>query len=239
KKHNNASDHIKASWNYDGKEISALGTFTFDFVNAGAYVFTGHFIDTLTSCVNIGNFIVNAFPNPKADFGYEPLNPVEETEIVFSNNSQGEALEKFSWHFVDNEGFTSDQKNTSHAFPLPGEYPVVLVVSDANNCTDSVIKIIKVEEDFSFYVPNAFTPNDDDLNEMFMPVTRGVTSCDMQIFNRWGQMVFSTTELGKGWDGTFRGQIAKQDSYVWQAKIVTNRGEKRSYSGSVTLLRME
>lgn len=239
-KSSNSSDHIKAEWELNGRPVSNKGTFSYSFKTAGDYVFTGHFTDTLSSCVNTNTFLVQALPQPIADFEFEPAKPVEGMEtVVFVNTSKGERLSKFNWYFVNNSGFTSLQKNTSYHFANAGKYPVVMLVEDANGCKDSIVKTIEVLLDFTFYIPNAFTPNNDDRNEIFIPVTRGVKMYELLIFNRWGDKIFQTTDLNKGWDGTFRGESCKQDSYVWKVKLTTVEGEEKNYSGNVILLRSE
>ncbi|MBL7931660.1 MAG: gliding motility-associated C-terminal domain-containing protein, partial [Bacteroidia bacterium] len=234
----NGSDHITASWELNGKPVSSKSTFTYSFTSAGDYVFTGHFTDTLSSCINSNTFVVKALSQPTANFAFEPAKPIEGMEpVLFTNTSEGTKLNKFNWYFIDNDGFSTVQKNTSYHFTNAGKYPVVMVVADGNGCKDSIIKTVEVAIDFAFYAPNAFTPNEDDKNEIFIPVIRGVKFYEIMIFNRWGERIFRSTDLTKGWDGTFKGESCQQGSYVWKVNLTTTGGEEKFYSGSVLLYR--
>lgn len=99
------------------------------------------------------------------------------------------------------------------------------------------MKAIKIESDYNFYVPNAFTPNDDNLNDVFYPMIHGVKFYEISIFDRWGRKIFGSSDLALGWDGTYNGQRCKDDVYVWKIKVSTLAGEEKSYNGHVTLFR--
>ncbi|MBL7932091.1 MAG: gliding motility-associated C-terminal domain-containing protein, partial [Bacteroidia bacterium] len=127
--------------------------------------------------------------------------------------------------------------NTFYYFPNAGRYPVALTVSDGNGCADTVIKTVEILPDFSFYIPNAFTPNDDGRNDFFYPVAKGVKFYEMLVFDRWGDEIFQTTDLSEGWNGYYKNEACKQDSYVWKIKLTTFGGEEKEYTGNVLLIR--
>jgi gliding motility-associated-like protein len=102
---------------------------------------------------------------------------------------------------------------------------------------DSVIKVIHVEPGFNVFVPNAFTPNQDPLNNEFKPVLRGVVSYKMQIFDRWGELIFQTTDQNAGWDGTYKGKPAKQDSYVYLIDAGDGKNTQVTKKGHFSLIR--
>lgn len=102
-------------------------------------------------------------------------------------------------------------------------------------CSDTVVKTVLVESDFSLYVPNVFTPNEDGLNEVFLPRMRGVRVYELSIFNRWGQMIYQTNTQEEGWNGDCKGELCKQDTYVWKIKLSTNSGVAKVFSGYVLL----
>jgi gliding motility-associated-like protein len=89
------------------------------------------------------------------------------------------------------------------------------------------------------YVPNAFTPNNDNLNDIFKPVANNITLQDFQIYNRWGQMVFETTDIHKGWNGTFQGQLADIGNYVYWLSYFdcTNTTKPKTIKGNIILIR--
>ncbi|MBI3239782.1 MAG: gliding motility-associated C-terminal domain-containing protein, partial [Flavobacteriia bacterium] len=100
-----------------------------------------------------------------------------------------------------------------------------------------IVKLVKIEPDFNFYVPNVFTPNDDGRNDTFLPVTRGLKFYTIEIFNRWGQLLFKTKDAEQGWNGTYNGNNCQQDVYVWKITLSTLSGELKEYKGHVTLIR--
>ena len=93
----------------------------------------------------------------------------------------------------------------------------------------------------SFYLPNAFTPNGDGLNDEFKPVQRYdfVKTYHLYIYNRWGQLLFETSDINTGWDGNFKGEPVQQGTYVY--KIVytaySTGSEPQTTAGNVTLVR--
>jgi gliding motility-associated-like protein len=94
-----------------------------------------------------------------------------------------------------------------------------------------------VKYEIQLFTPTAFTPNKDGNNDLFMPKGKFFTEFEMTIFNRWGEIVFHTTDITNGWDGTYKGDIAQQDSYAYLIKAKDNRGREKVYKGTVTLLR--
>jgi gliding motility-associated-like protein len=116
---------------------------------------------------------------------------------------------------------------------LPGEYRV-LVGWDGCFHSDS----INIGEcPVSIWFPNAFTPNGDGLNDTFHPVGTGIEKFSMQIFNRWGEMVFETSVPEPGWDGTYKGALCPEGTYVFKASFESSGGEVKHVTGTITLLR--
>jgi gliding motility-associated-like protein len=89
------------------------------------------------------------------------------------------------------------------------------------------------------FFPGAFTPNGDGLNDVFKPVSKYVTNYELQVFSRWGQMIFSSGEVETGWDGTIRGKPAEPDVYSFVAIFETEQypGETKTIRGTFTLVR--
>jgi len=88
------------------------------------------------------------------------------------------------------------------------------------------------------YVPNAFTPNGDGRNDKFYPVPVGIKALNyFRVFNRWGQLVFSTNQLNEGWDGTLGGLKQGNGTFVWMAEAITKDNKIITKKGTVTLIR--
>jgi gliding motility-associated-like protein len=122
--------------------------------------------------------------------------------------------------------------------PTTGISYKVLVYNEAN-CVDSAYIKVKVFQTLpSVFVPNAFTPNRDGRNDMLRPIAVGIARIDyFQIYNRWGQMVFSTSINQHGWDGTIGGKIQPSGTYVWVVKAVDYLGTPYMQRGTLVLLR--
>ena len=227
---------VKAQWQVEGKTYPTK--FTHPFTSPGVYTITGSFVDSVTTCRNIKTFFVEAYEKPIADFSFLPEKPVENLdEVIFTNTSRGEEQTKWAWYFVNNKGSQSQNQNTSYLFEEPGLYPIAMVVKNKWGCADTVVKAIKIQSDLAVYVPNVFTPNEDELNDIFLPIIRGIKLYELMIFDRWGVKVFSTTDLQAGWDGTYRGEPCKQDVYVWKISLSSLNGEMKTMSGQVLLNR--
>ena len=115
-----------------------------------------------------------------------------------------------------------------------------LVVKNEYGCIDSVFKIIIIDEDVAVYIPNTFTPNDDNINDVFNVKGLGLKTEGyyMQIFDRWGTLVYSTKDINKGWDGTVKGQKAADGVYIYSVKVIGDNGVgKKEFKGHVTLLK--
>jgi gliding motility-associated-like protein len=119
----------------------------------------------------------------------------------------------------------------------PGLYSV-LVTGDACSFTDSVV-VIGSAQFSSLYLPNTFTPNRNGLNDVFMPKGNDITAYQLRIFNRWGQLIFETNDLNTGWDGTYQGNVAQEDVYVYVVTFTTLCESEREFQkvGHVNLLR--
>jgi gliding motility-associated-like protein len=139
--------------------------------------------------------------------------------------------------------YTSNVQNPTFAYTEPGTYAVALVVKSENGCTDTIVKQLIVGEDFGLYVPNAFTPNEDGLNDVFQPKGFGIVKYQIQIFDRWGERVFETKSFDHGWDGKFRSKgtdyekICEEGVYSWLINVTNVFGKAHELKGHVTLIK--
>ncbi|MES2681219.1 MAG: T9SS type B sorting domain-containing protein [Bacteroidota bacterium] len=212
-------------------------TFRYCFYEPGEYRVSGTFGDE-NGCANTSTFMIVTHETPRADFLFYPQQPVETVdEVLFKNNSQGNNIVKYSWSFINNYGYKSEEENTEYYFREAGSYPVSLVVKNIWGCADTVVKSIIVEEDFMLFVPNAFTPNDDGHNEFFFPKGRGIVDYHLLIHDRWGEKVFETRDFYEGWDGSFRGKPCKTEVYQWKIIARDKNGKIKDLWGHVTLYR--
>ena len=115
------------------------------------------------------------------------------------------------------------------------------VVGNSFGCKDSIIKLVIIKPAYTIYIPNAFTPNNDGLNDGFKAEGVGIAQFKLQVFDRWGKMIFESDDINKGWDGSVNGkgdfESTKQEVYVWKADVVDVLKEHHNMIGHVTLLK--
>jgi gliding motility-associated-like protein len=115
-------------------------------------------------------------------------------------------------------------------------YYRVTAYSAQNNRIISQSNIVKVAPGLQVYVPNTFTPNEDGMNDKFGATGQGIASFSMQIYNRWGELVFESHDLNDKWDGRFHGEIMPNSVYLYKISVKGLNGHTAYKSGSVTLL---
>ena len=183
--------------------------------------------------------VIHVADFPHADFMFSPSEPENGEEVFFYNLSTGENLSNFVWNFGD--GHSSYVEEPSHAYHLTESelMTVHLTVTNTDGCSDDTIQVIPVEDNFAFYVPNSFTPNNDGKNEIFLPMVNDVANYELVIYSRWGELIFYTNDTKVGWDGFVDGKPAPEGVYLWNihyAKIGTPE-EMMVRNGTVTLIR--
>ncbi len=113
-----------------------------------------------------------------------------------------------------------------------------LKVTTSEGCIDTASINVKIFKGSAVYVPTGFTPNNDGRNDILKPMYIGIKSLSyFTIYSRWGQKIFSTDNLNKGWDGTFGGEVLPMDSFVWVLKAADLIGKVYTLHGVVTLVR--
>ncbi len=227
---------VNALWQVEGQTFNTP-QFNYCFNNPGNISVKAIFTDG-NGCSNTNTFAITAYGAPIANFESYPTKPVEGIdEVNFMNLSSGDSVKTWNWYFVNNNGATSELKNPALIFEKAGVYPVAMVVANKWGCTDTITKSVRIYEEFALYIPNSFTPNGDGLNEEFLPKGKAVEKYNMKIFNRWGQLVFETSEFEKGWDGKLKGVDCESDVYVWKITAENEITKYKEYSGQVNLIR--
>lgn len=180
---------------------------------------------------------ITVHQSPIVDFEVLPDTVMLPSQPIHCYNNSSEDGEFFLWDFGD--GATSDEENPEHQYNAEGIYTIKLNVISENKCVDSLslLSEVVVLPEGKVELPNAFTPNGDGKNDIFMPISKSVKTFKMEIFNRWGELVFSTNDINNGWNGTYQGKVSMQDVYVWKAEGVYLNGEPFDIGGSITLLK--
>ena len=228
-------------WEFFNGSYSNFATPTIVFNTAGTYSIS--LVATSDSgCVNSikKNNFITVYEKPKADFIYSPANDADllDPKIEFQNSSSGNYSNSI-WNFGD--GITDTQNNTSHTFYDVGYFNVTLLVSNIHNCKDSITKQVEIKDIPTIFVPNTFTPlNADGVNDIFTVKGINFNEFNMMIFNRWGEKIYETNDPYQGWDGKYKGQDCKSDTYIYKIsyKFIygSQRGVAKFITGHVTLL---
>jgi gliding motility-associated-like protein len=203
--------------------------------NQGTYTATLYIMTPFGCADTVSNDVeVIFYPLAEADFKFDP-----EFANVFNGKIQFTDLSvnavSWSWDFGDGSGVVD--QNPSHYFNEVGDFPVTLTVLNINGCPDKITRPVMVNP---FYIPNAFTPNDDGINDFFFNAgyDLDVLTFEMSIFNRWGQTVYQTDSWLKFWDGkTDDGALAPEGVYSYAIKVKTRGGKEHVFHGVTTLVR--
>jgi gliding motility-associated-like protein len=170
---------------------------------------------------------------PIADFQIVTNIMFEDLPITFQNLTSGGST--YTWEFGD--GNSSTQVHPNNTYSEPGIYYVTLIATNEIGCKDTIVKPITIEEEYWVYVPNTFTPDNNRYNNTFSISTINVKWIDMKIYNRWGELLFSTNDPEFEWDGTYKNKDIHDGTYVWKLKYVTNTGIEHKLKGHITILR--
>ena len=150
----------------------------------------------------------------------------------------------WEWNFGDSNSVRKNNlstiQNPEHTYSKPGNYIVNQKVYNSDGCYDTISKVVVVKEVYNFFAPNSFTPNDDGINDYFMPVGSAVTngSFELYIFDRWGEEIYSTTDVNKPWNGRYHNDREQvQDGvYVWMLVLKNKGGSKNDNFGQLTVI---
>lgn len=246
----NISGVASYQWNFGDGNISVTGNVSNIYYNNSQTnkTFTVQLIATNSyGCKDTSSKIIKVFAKPIALFQANPNTvfvPIDPVNCV--NLSSGATA--FSWNFGDNTN--SSAVSPTHLYLNAGEYQIDLIAINAKGCRDTfrlpskIIAILESDVD----VPNAFSPNptggngggfgvNDINNDVFHPVLRGIDKYELNIFSRWGELLFVSKDVTLGWDGYYKGKLCTQDVYVWKIIATTVDGKKINKTGDLLLLR--
>lgn len=199
--------------------------------NAGTYDVTLTVTSTngCTNSITYNDYIyVESIPDPSfIPSTYTVLSL--DTEVSFENTSSGAM--SYEWDFGDGTDAVFSVDPT-HEFPgtATSGYLVTLYGISPLGCIDSFSQVIQVNEEVIYYIPNTFTPDGDEFNQTFQPVfTAGFDPFDwhMLIYNRYGQVIWESSDPEVGWDGTYNGRLVQDGTYVWTVEFKTISSDER------------
>lgn len=227
-------------WDFGDGNSSSNSMPTHTYLNSGNYSISINATSDkgCSSQFSIPN-IVNVFPTPVADFTSDPsMTLITESMVYFDNLSNDATI--FNWTIFDqNPYFTSTNENISYTFGNVGTFAVQLIASNSYGCVDTIVKSVYIDSDYTFYIPNSFTPNGDGFNDIFQPLGEGIQNFNMKIFDRWGGLVFESKDINTGWSGfqEDKSDYLKESVYIYKINIFDKYGKSHEYQGYITVIR--
>ena len=182
--------------------------------------------------------LIRVSPSPVAGFSFTPEVPTNlDSRVSFFDESE----DANSWYWDFGGAGTSRERSPTFAFPDTGRYVVTQRVTHPSGCVDTLARLVDVRPEVRFFLPNAFTPNADSVNDEYLGVgiMKGARNFNMSIWNRWGQKVFEATDPLQGWNGRAfnTGKDAPAGVYVVLVTFKGPRGEPFEYKQFATLIR--
>ncbi|MBK7884347.1 MAG: PKD domain-containing protein [Chitinophagaceae bacterium] len=177
------------------------------------------------------NITVSTIPAASFTWGPDPL-PAN-TPVQYANTSQGAT--NYIWEFGD--GATSTEANPKYLFNSTGTFNTCLIAINSFGCRDTFCLDIPVTIIPLLDVPNAFTPGRFGANGIIKVAGFGIAKMSWKIYNRWGKVVFETSDRSAGWDGMFKGALQPQDVYTYTLDVEFSDGKKARKTGDITLIR--
>lgn len=217
---------------------STLANPTHFYANPGVYTIRMIANDPNT-CNKTDDFslTVTVSDRPTANFSYTPTVPVENTSNIFTNLSSPNAV-NFKWIFGDGDTLaTTSRSNVEHQYNSTGTFNACLVAFNAVGCPDTLCMPVSTIVVPALDVPNAFTPNSNDVNSKIFVRGFGIAKMRFTIWNRWGQKVFETGNRFEGWDGRVKGVVQPMDVYAYTLDVDFFDGTKTTRKGDITLIR--
>lgn len=238
---NNTSENengiLNYSWDFGNGKFSNLKNPSILYNNSGLYdvSLTVSDLNNCSDTYEIKNMItVN--PTPVAEFSLFPsVTTITEPMVIIEDLSKNATECKYIIGSIDTV-FTFDR---DYIFPDTGSYNVTQVLRNQFGCMDSITKIVRIDLGYKVYIPTAFSPNNDGINDRFRIYGEDIFECEIMIFNRWGQLLYTSYDMENGWDGTIRtnNNSVVGGTYVYSISLKDKLGNKFDYDGTVTLLK--
>jgi gliding motility-associated-like protein len=223
-------------WYSDPALTQLVGTGNSFTPPAGTGTITYYVTQTFNGCQSAAGTAVTVTvnPRPSAAFTADPPKGLTPLSVNFTVNTPGTGT--YSWTFGNSSGGIGTTVST--VYPVKGYFTVICTAS-LNGCSDSSSLVVYVEESYTLIIPNVFTPNGDNSNDVYLVTGTGLTNFHMEIYDRWGVKMFSSDYIGDGWNGRSSGGAdvpAGTYYYLIQVKEAFT-GESKMYKGPLLLIR--
>lgn len=223
-------------WFENGNEMNGANTILLNPRPAGTSIYYASI--QKDACLAITRTIeIKKLKVPQVDFSTDVALQCLNSPVTFTNKTTSLTnSDIIQWRVSD--GRILSAKDINLTFPVPGEYKVLLKVTSAEGCADSLTKKIQVVEKCGLYMPSAFTPGADGKNDQFGPVINGLIKLNrFSVYDRNGTVVYTTQTAGEKWDGKYKGKLLPSAVYVWMLEYESSDNKKVMLKGTVTLIR--
>jgi gliding motility-associated-like protein len=233
-----ASDYTY-NWNFGDGETSNTASPVHTYTQAGVFD-VSLTVTNAAGCQSTytQNGIIKVYNAPVAGFSANPQTLyIDQPVTTIIDGSVGNVT---NWTYLVSDGSQFNSPNFTLNFQQTGTYTITQTVSDGFGCEDQTTLIIEVLPVSEIFIPSAFTPgNDDNINEVFKPIGTNLNDFKMYIYNRWGEIIFTTMDINEGWNGNIRNSDvqAKPDVYLWMIEYLDHKGIARQKHGRVTVVR--
>ncbi len=234
-------------WDFgDGKGFSTAESPSYTYFTPGQYEVTLTARNKTGETSTMTKKMVTVYGVPKADFSIREAVVNVPGDPVYVANFSVDAT-TYLWDFGD--GTTYTDKNPVHYYQEPGVYSITLIAANEWGCADTLHmpEAVTAEAGGKIKIPNAFTPDpggpnggnvEEGNNDVFFPILDGgITKYNMRIYNRWGELLFETTDRKMGWNGYYKGRLCKSDVYAYKIYVEFSDGKTLQQIGDVTLIR--
>ena len=232
------------AWDFEDGFTSTVQHPVHDYSASSTYM-VSLTVTTIDGCTDQFDSIIQSAPIASFIANPEETTTANPT-IEFTDGSSADVL-IWNWAYGDDatdSSFSpvfSSGDMISHTYDSAGIYGIVLTVANAQGCIDTTLEYIQIIEEYIIFIPNVFSPNNNQINDVFRPVGVGINpdKFEMLIFDRWGDLIYETTDYELGWDGRANGgqREAQSDVYIWVVNTVDPALGKHQYVGHVTLIK--
>ncbi len=199
-------------------------------------------IKNADGCIGTGLVMVTEPPEVVAEFDHIPVPAnTDHPVITFYNQSENDVA--WLWDMAGLGTFMDENPQFRFSDKYPGTYEVCLISFDNHGCSDTVCHDVVIDDVLQTYAPNSFTPDGDGVNDSWWMVSNipDITTFEMRVFDRWGRVVFESTDPTQAWDGTHMnagGEVIKQDVYAFRCTFqIISTGGLREYMGHVSVMK--
>ena len=222
-------------WDFGDGTISTEQNPVHNFKKSGNFLVSLRVNTGFCSNTKTEQYPIQVYPNPNASFSVSPDNvTILDPVVDVVNMSYG--ADSIKW-VLWNDSVIFNKNKLNLVFHDSGIYSINLWAFNNYGCRDSIENVIMVKTDVTLYIPKSFTPNEDDINDVFKIYGKGISKFEIIIYNRWGEVIHTSDDINNAWDGkTKNKEIAKPGIYPYIIKVTNDKSRESKIAGYIVLL---